>query len=139
MRFLIRFEIRMGSSGSSRFSDYPDSPRSKVTSGSGRSGSAGGDSGEDRCEKAFSVTLEDYERSEYYESHGEPPKIGTVVTIDHGKRIVARVGGESIGNVPTAFNYLAACIKAGFSYRGRITAVAGIAVVKITIDVGPKL
>lgn len=129
----------MGSSGSSRFSDYPESPLSKVTTGGGRSGSAGGNSGEDRCEKAFACTLEDYERSEYHKTHDDPPTVGTIVTIEHGRRLVARVGRESIGNLPTVLNYLAACIKGGFTYRGRINAVTRRGIVKITIDAGPNL
>jgi len=129
----------MGSSGSSRFSDYPESPRQKASSSGGRSGSAGGSSGVDRCDSAFTAVLEDYERSEYHATHNGPPRVGALITIDGGRRIVARVSsGESIGNLPTPFNYLAACIASGHSYGGRITAVAGSAVVKITIDAGPK-
>jgi hypothetical protein len=129
----------MGSSGSSRFSDYPESPRQKVSSGGGRSGSSGGGSGSDRCDKAFTAVLEDYERSEYHAKHNGPPKVGAPITIEGGKRILARVAsGESIGNLPTSLNYLAACIASGRSYSGTITAVAGSAVVKISVDAGPQ-
>lgn len=129
----------MGTSGSSRFSDYPERPPTKVVSVTGRGGVAGGSGGEDRCDRAFTATLEDHERSEYHAKHSAPPKVGVTVVIDKNKRIVARVAsGESIGNLPTSFNYLAACMADGRSYRGRITAITGSAVLKITIEAGPQ-
>lgn len=130
----------MGSSGSGRFSDYPASPSTKSSSSGGRSGSSGGSSGEDPCDRAFSTELEDFERSEYFGNHkGTAPKIGTTVTIEKGKRVIARAStGETLGNLPTKFNYLAGCMAAGRTYIGRIVTVSPGLIAKITIDAAPK-
>jgi len=129
----------MGSSGASRFSDYPESPRKKITSSGGRSGGSGGSSGTDQCDRAFSTDLEDFELSEYFKKHKASPKKGARITIIKDRRIVARVStGESIGNLPTKFNYLATCMDNGYTYIGQITAINGTAVRKITIDAGPE-
>jgi hypothetical protein len=129
----------MGSSGASRFSDYPERPPKKVTSGGGRGGVSGGSGGQNICDLAFSAILEDFERSEFYTQHAALPKVGTGITIEKGKRIVARAAsGETIGNLPTEKNYLAGCIASGWSYAGQITKVVGGAVAKITIDAAPR-
>jgi hypothetical protein len=106
----------MGSSGSGRISDYPGSS-SKGKSGGG----TGGGSQQDRCARAFSARLEDVERSDYYRNHGAVPPVGTQLTVAQRKRLVAQTAtGESVGNLPTSLNYLAACIKDGWSYVGTI-------------------
>jgi hypothetical protein len=129
----------MGSSGSGRFSDYPGKPPKKISSSGGRGGTAGGSSGEDPCDRAFSTELEDFEFSEYFKKHGTAPKIGTSVTIEKGKRIVARTkAGETLGNLPTKFNYLAGCIAGGRAYAGHVIAVSDGLFAKVTIDAAPK-
>jgi hypothetical protein len=106
----------MGSSGSGRISDYPGS------SSQGKSGgSAGGGTPQDRCARAFSARLEDVERSDYYRAHNAVPPVGTQLKIVQQKRLVAQtLNGESVGNLPTSFNYLASCLKDGWSYLGTI-------------------
>ena len=109
----------MGSSGSGRISDYPGSSSSGAGSGSG---GAGGDGGAvDRCSRAFNTRLEDVESSPYYQAHGALPPLGTKVKVVQGKRIQAQTfDGEIIGNLPTSFNYLAACLKDGWTYVGSV-------------------
>jgi hypothetical protein len=114
----------MGSSNSGRITDYPGSSGG----GSGSEGAPGGgrkrDGGEDRCAKAFAVELEDIEHSEYYGAHSKAPPVGTTVFVELRKRIVAATSdNQSIGNLPTSRNYLAACLKAGWQYVGRVQAV----------------
>src|SRR6185437_5263017 len=105
----------MGSSGSGRISDYPGSSQSK--SGGGK----GGGSQDDRCARAFSARLEDVERSDFYQTHGKVPPIGTRLEIVQRKRLVAQTpNGQSVGNLPTSLNYLASCLKDGWSYVGTI-------------------
>jgi hypothetical protein len=123
----------MGSSGSGRISDYPGS------SSSGTSGGARGsdDSGvSDRCAKAFSVRLEDVEQSAYYQTHGTTPSVGTHVRVSQRKRLVAETAaGESVGNLPTAYNYLASCMKEGWVYMGVVqSAASGPPVATLSID-----
>lgn len=107
----------MGSSGSGRITDYPGS---SATSGS--SGGGDGDSGgADRCAKAFSVKLEDVELSDYFKKHQRPPPVGAQVEVARAKRLFAQiVGGDSVGNIPTSHNYLAACFRDGWTYVGTV-------------------
>lgn len=129
----------MGSSGSSRFSDYPESPPTEVSTGGGLSGVSGGSGGADRCDRAFTTVLEDFERSSYFVSKGEPPTLGTDVTIRIKTRLIAEtLAGESLGNLPTKYNYLAGCMADGRSYVGRVAKVAGGLLARISIDVGPQ-
>lgn len=109
----------MGSSGSGRISDYPGTSND---SGSGTA-TGGGKPPEDRCGRAFSTSLEDIEHSEYYLAYGAPPPVKEVLRIRRRKRLVAETAdGQSVGNIPTAFNYLASCLKEGWDYAGLVTA-----------------
>ena len=112
----------MGSSGSGRLTDYPGT--SPVGSkGASQKGEGGGGPPDDRCGRAFSASLEDIEHSEYYLAHSSPPPVSEPLRVRHGKRLVAEtVDGQSVGNIPTPLNYLAACLKEGWSYQGLVTA-----------------
>lgn len=124
----------MGSTGTGRFSDYPGSARSEQSDG----GFSGGDSGEDRCDKAFSTTLEDYERSGFSASEPAPPSVGTGFEIRLESRLTAYSdGGVSLGFLPTEYNYLAGCIRGGREYRGIITGVDPGIFVTLHVDVAP--
>ncbi len=104
----------MGSSGSGKISDYPGTPKS---------GGKGGPEGPppDRCAQAFQVTLEDVGQSDYFKKHGALPPAKTQLAIVHAKRLVARTStGDSVGNLPTSYNYLAGCIKDGWGYVGLV-------------------
>jgi len=130
----------MGSSGSGRISDYPGS---SSAGGAGQAGGGHGDAAPDRCNKALSARLEDVEQSEYYTVHRSLPPVGTQLQIEQRKRIVAvTASGESIGNLPTSLNYLAACMKAGWRYGGAVRSVAGtLPVVTVSADfiaIAPK-
>lgn len=115
----------MGSSGSGRISDYPASSGGSGGAGGGAGGDGGGGGGQpdDRCGRAFTVTFEDVEHSDYYAAHGAPPPIGEELRVSLRKRVVAETtSGQSVGNLPTALNYLAACLKEGWTYTGAVTA-----------------
>ena len=125
----------MGSSGTGSFTDYPGSAPTPTKGG----GTAGGSSGEDRCDKAFDTVLEDFEHSDYWHLKKVLPKIGTTFTIQQRKRLVAVLSsGESIGSLPTSFNYLAQCMKGGYTYEGRVTASVPGAIARIRVDVAPQ-
>lgn len=108
----------MGSSGSGRISDYPGTSQG----GGGTSqGGGGGQPPEDRCARAVSAALEDVEHSDYYHAHGQPPPSGTGLEVRLVKRLVAVTSdGQSVGNLPTGLNYLAACMKDGWRYTGLV-------------------
>lgn len=118
----------MGSSGSGNFSDYPGGRGSGAGgsgSGPGAGASGGGSSGGDPCDKAFETELEDVKQSQYYSVTGGVPKVGTPITIERSKRMIARAdSGDIIGNLPTSMNDLAACIEGGWSYVGTVVASA---------------
>ncbi len=113
----------MGSSGSGNISDYPGTSRG----GSGGGIGGGGEPPVDRCERAFSVRLEDIEHSDYFRTYGAPPPVGETLHVRQRKRLVAETSaGQSVGNLPTSYNYLASCMKSGWGYTGtvRTTSVA---------------
>lgn len=111
----------MGSTGSGRLTDYPGDPGI-----------------DDKCEKAFSVKLEDIEHCEYFKKHKDVPAIGTVLVIAHAKRVVAQTqAGEIVGNLPTQFNYLAGCLRQGYSYTGAVRdSKSGPSIAVIAADFG---
>lgn len=123
----------MGSSGSGRISDYPGSSSSSKSSGSKGSEDGGA---QDRCDKAFSARLEDVEQSEYYRAHGKMPPNDTPLEVAQRKRLLAQTAvGQSVGNLPTSFNYLASCMKDGWSYVGTVRNIAsGPPVATISVD-----
>jgi hypothetical protein len=125
----------MGSKGSNRLSDYPGDKKQDKSSADEISKLPP----EDRCNKAFSVTLEDVEHCAFFKSHRSAPKAGTVLQIAHKKRIVAETrAGEVVGNLPTSFNYLAGCLTAGFNYAGKVVDSAnGPPVATVTADFAP--
>lgn len=115
----------MGTTGSGHLTDYPG----------GRDQGAGG---EDRCDQAFSVTLEDVERSEFYANNGGVPDPGTPLSIDHDKRIVAKAeDGTTVGNVPTEMNYLAGCLRVGYTYSGSVTDSSTFPMATVSADFVP--
>jgi len=107
----------MGSSGSGNLSDYSGKPKT----GSG-SGSSGGSSGSDKCGQAFTASLEDVASHDYYVNNGSVPAVGTQLTVEVRRRVVAVAGTESVGSLPTRLNYLARCLENGFTYTGIVTA-----------------
>ena len=126
----------MGSTGSGRFSDYPGSGRGAAGGSDGGAGSASQQ--HDRCTRAFTVTLQDVEHSEYFLRNSGVPVVGTELTIEHRKRIVAvDVSGISVGNLPTSFNYIADCIADGFNYAGVVTASTTGSSAIVTVDFAP--
>lgn len=138
----------MGSSGSGRITDYPGSSKPSKSPQRDEGGAAGGGVGggggkpgsDDRCAKAFSVKLEDVEHSEFFAANGAAPKVGTVVTVEHRKRLVAVEQGEqSVGNLPTSMNYLAGCMKEGWKYIGKVQQVTnGSTGLIILVDFAPS-
>lgn len=107
----------MGSGGSGSFSDY--SGNKKTGSGSG---SSGGSSGSDKCKEAFSASLEDVASHDYYKNHKSTPAVGAKLSVQVKGRVVAVIGSESVGSLPTRLNYLAGCLEDGFTYTGIVTA-----------------
>ncbi len=126
----------MGSTGSGRFSDYPGSRPEGEGNGTG----GGGASGEDRCARAFSCTLEEVELCEYFTANGDVPAANTALTIQLRDRLFAVDASEqTVGALPTSLNYLADCLAAGFTYEGRITSSTSTPVALISVDFAPSI
>jgi len=119
----------MGSSGSGHFSDY--------SGYSSDSKKQGGTSGEDDCAKAYSITLEEVNRCEYYKNHSELPPNGTTVKIILSKRLAAVSidSGEVIGYLPTSYNFLVTCMSSGFSYQGEVISSTVKPILSVKIDI----
>jgi len=125
----------MGSTGSGSFSDYPGSRPEKAGQGTG----GGGASGDDRCERAFSCALEEVEHCDYFSEYGDVPPVSTALSIEQRGRLFAvDASGQSVGALPTRFNYLADCLAAGFGYEGHVTASASAPVTSVSVDFAPR-
>jgi hypothetical protein len=123
----------MGSSGTGTLSDYSDKT-TKRGDGKGE-----GESGKDPCEKAFNALLEDVERCSYYIKHKSLPPRGTEVSVSFSRRLlVETLDGEAIGYLPTAYNYLAGCMKNGRSYGGQVSSASTKPIVRVHVDIGPR-
>ena len=132
--------LAMGSTGTGSFTDYPGSS-GKKDGKDGGTGSSGGQGGgqSDKCGKAFSVTLEDVAHYSFYQKHKTTPSVGTKLKIIQKKRILAQdMSTEEIGALPASHNYLAGCLKSGYSYSGSVTQsrVSGTSLV-VTVDFAP--
>ena len=128
----------MGSSGSGRFSDYPGT-KAKETPGDG-TGLTGGTSGQDKCLQAFQVLLEDVGNSDFYAHHRTVPTPGTQLTIvfDQRRIFAINANGDKIGALPTAFNYLVACLHSNVGYIGVVRSSAALPVPTVDVDFAPK-
>ena len=86
------------------------------------------------------MTLEDIEHCDFYKTIGIVPAPGQQLRIAHKKRIVAETdAGVTVGNLPTAYNYLAGCLKDGWTYTGTVTASNGSgAVATVSADFAPS-
>lgn len=125
----------MGSTGSGSFSDYPGSRPKESGEGAG----GGGASGEDRCARAFSCSLEEIEQCDYYIASGSVPPSNTALTIEQRGRLFAvDSSGQTVGALPTSFNYLADCMAAGFTYNGRVNSSASAPVASVNVDFAPR-
>jgi hypothetical protein len=107
----------MGSTGSGSFTDYSGSQNPKGNGGSG------GSDGVDPCSQAFSSTLQEVAQCDYLKKHGAPPPVQTQLSLVLNGRIFAvDESGTTVGALPTSYNYLAACLNAGFKYVGVVSA-----------------
>ncbi|MFT0737505.1 hypothetical protein [Ralstonia wenshanensis] len=113
----------MGSSGSGSFSDYSGSSAPRSTGPEGAGG--GGTSGVDKCKQAFSTLLEEVAQCDFYTTTRSVPAVGQQLTIVFDKRIFAvDENGTKVGALPTAFNYLAGCLRSGVRYTGVVKSSA---------------
>ena len=128
-------ETDMGTSGTGRLSDYPG----KRGDGRKAGGRKGGGGGKDRCLDDIVEQLEEVARCEYHKKRGEVPKVGTQVKVVQQKRIaVTTVAGETIGYLPTQYNYLAACLAAGFKYRGKVQTSSNTPVPAVVVELSSQ-
>lgn len=106
----------MGSSGTGRLTDYSG------TSSKSSSSKSGGSSGEDKCGKAFTTSLEEVERSEYFKDNSSPPPSGTNIEVIFKKpRLAAVADGLVIGYLPTDKNYVKVCLENGYQFPGVVS------------------
>lgn len=134
----------MESSSSGRFYDYSD-PKPPATPRQSTGDAQGGTSGEDidACKVPLpNVRLEEISRSEYFSSKKNVPGPDTNVQVRKdlvGGRIAVETirGNQSVGFLPTQYNYLAGCLKSGNKYKGKITASSNLPSPRIVVDLFP--
>jgi hypothetical protein len=131
----------MGSSGTGKFPDYPPS-REKKGDGPGQ---PGGGPEEDKCRRDLSnVNLDEVGGSAYSNAHNNVPNVGTAIVLRTtllGPRLsIDTSDGQSVGLLPTEYNYLTVCMKRGLTYLGEVTSssLKPLATVRINLRVTGK-
>lgn len=122
----------MGSTGSGHLTDYSDY-------GNAVRGVTGGKDTVYICDRAVSTSLEDVSTSDYFKAHHSVPPKGTAVIISSTSRIVALDNtGLIIGNLPTEYNYLLACLEDGYQYEGEVSDTYEVPFPMVVIAVTPQ-
>lgn len=128
----------MGTTGSGSFSDYSGS--SKGSSENDNSNQGSSNQG-DKCDRSIgNILLEEVAHCDFYSKKKNIPSIGTEVNLKKeliSGRLMIELDGESLGCLPTKYNYLRACMETGFEYNGIITDSSATPFPKIIIDLGP--
>jgi hypothetical protein len=123
----------MGSTGSGSFTDYSGSQSSSNGKSSG--GDGGGASGTDRCLQAFSCALEEVAQCEFYSiNKTAPPTKSQLNIVLKGRIFAVDKAGNTVGALPTAYNYLAGCLADGIAYVGVVTTSSSSPVPAVTAD-----
>ena len=52
--------------------------------------------------------------------------------------LVDTLAGETIGYLPTEYNYLAGCMKKKRSYGGQVSSATTKPVIRVRVDIGPQ-
>lgn len=126
----------MGSSGSGKFGNY------RIGESNNIGGNGSGGPGEIECPTLIeNIKLEDIASSDYYKNNGTLPSAGTDVQLREvvhlGRVVVETVDSHVIiGNLPTQYNYLLACLKKGMHYAGQVisSGVSPISFVVVTLN-----
>lgn len=113
----------MGSMGTGSFGDYNQKDKKK-------------------CARSIvNVMLEDVALSEFYTNSKKVPdeqcKVSVRQALLNGRIVCESLETlESIGALPTKYNYLLACMKDGYAYEGTVTysSILPIPTVKVTLD-----
>lgn len=122
----------MGSTGTGHLSDYTDYKKAQP-------GVTGGKDTVYICDRAVATSLEDVATSDFYKKYGKVPVTGIPIIITANKRIVAvDENGITIGNLPTEYNYLLACIQEGYQYEGQVTDSYDTPLPSVNIAVTPQ-
>ncbi|GEQ99324.1 hypothetical protein JCM17844_29610 [Iodidimonas gelatinilytica] len=88
---------------------------------------------------SFSCVLEEVEHCDYFSANGGVPPANTALSIEQRGRLFAvDAGGQSVGALPTRYNYLADCMAAGFTYEGRVNASTSTPVASVNVDFAPR-
>ena len=124
----------MGSRGTNRFSDYPGS--------SDFSQKTGGHEEQNQCDRAIGkIELEDVALCDYFQKYKDVPPVNYNIKLRNvltsGRLIIENEVGESIGLVPTRYNYLLQCIEQGYHYAGHVQASRNLPLTFVVIDLAP--
>ncbi|MBQ4900314.1 hypothetical protein KB559_15870 [Paenibacillus sp. Marseille-P2973] len=116
----------MGSSGYGSFGDLKKSPNN------------------DLCKKAIEgVELEEVARSEYYSELNEVPPFMHLIEVKrelvNGRVVVISSENQIIiGNLPSKYSYLLACMKQGISYMGTVTYSVVNPIPRVMVDLNAE-
>lgn len=129
----------MESSSGGRFDHYA-TPKPPAPIEGGPKGGTGISPEIDTCEIPLpNVRLEEVGTSEYFSGRKTVPPVGASIQVRTnlvGGRIAVETtrGNQSVGFLPTQFNYLLGCLKDGYKYKGKVTASADSPTPRIVVD-----
>ena len=112
----------MGTTGRGSFQDYRDEDSDN----------------KNQCDDVFKTNLEEVENSDYFNNNDSLPDIGERLHISVDKRIKAVAeNGETVGYLPTKYNYLKFCMDEGYLYLAEVTQSLAVPLPKIKVEVSP--
>ncbi|PDT09624.1 hypothetical protein CO655_17475 [Rhizobium sp. M1] len=79
--------------------------------------------------------LEEVSQCDFYTVNRAVPPVGTEVLLAHDRRLFAVMpDGTKIGALPTAYNYLAACMRDGNTYVGVVSRSGLLPIPFVAVD-----
>lgn len=125
--FINEGRDKMGSAGTGRFGDYfPPKTNSNI------------------CEQSLeSITLEDVGLSKFYNNNNIVPNIGREVEIApniiNGRLVVQTTDTkEVVGNMPSKYNYILACLKSNYWYTGVVIYSSKNPIPNVVVDLNAR-
>jgi hypothetical protein len=124
----------MGSTGTGKFGNYPSSRKQSNLNGQNSVSSDSTDISFDNnteeesilCMKPLlKVNLEDVAQNDYFIKYHNVPPIDHSVNISSQLKngrivVVSKENLVIIGNLPTEYNYISACLSSGYKYEGTV-------------------
>ena len=138
----------MGSTGTGRFGNYPGNSRQSNLNGQNSISSDSkdvyvGDKNLICMKPLLKVNLEDVAQNDYFNINNEVPPIGYKVIVSSQLKfgriaVVSDENSVTIGNLPTEYNYIFACLSSGFEYEGVVVSSGSNPFPYVVVDLNAR-